>query len=329
MFKRPSTDWRIVTGATTTRRPNCSCRRTVARCVAVVGSVIIAGCRAPARTAVGAALAAPTAFPSAHHVYDVVTTRSLRADGPNTGRSAYDLIRAFGGPRPIESPDLYSNNHPGAAHIYEDSDDEVGDHFVFVIHRDDDVDRDRHTDRQRNEIKAYGRSDRAVKAFEGETLVYEWKFKIHSKMQVSKRFSHFFQLKAVGGVDAMPIVTLSGAKRRGGDRVEVRYAAQSRSEVLTHRPWSAVLGEWMSAYCRVVFADAGAVRMVVARLRDGEVIFDLRRRGIDMWRGEGPTDFVRPKWGIYRSLRDRDHLRAAEDWVRFADFRVSKVRRRQ
>ena len=87
--------------------------------------------------------------------YTVLSTRRLSADGVGVGMAAYDLIRAFGGSRPIESPDLYPENHPQVPHIVEAHDDIVGDHFAFSIHRDVDIDRDRTeiTDRQRNEIK--------------------------------------------------------------------------------------------------------------------------------------------------------------------------------
>ena len=83
--------------------------------------------------------------------FTVLTTRTLDADGDQVGLDTYDLIRAFGGdyvPGPIEAPDLYPINHPGVRHIYEDSDATVGNHFVFIIHRDIDIDRDRVAERR-------------------------------------------------------------------------------------------------------------------------------------------------------------------------------------
>ena len=44
------------------------------------------------------------------------------------------------------------------------------------------------------------------------------------------------------------------------------------------------------------------------------------REDIDLWRGGG---FVRPKWGIYRSLADRPRLTNAEDTVRFAGIGIT------
>jgi hypothetical protein len=259
--------------------------------------------------------------------YAVLTTRNLDADGDQVGLDTYDLIRDFGGPNPIEAPDLYAVNHPGVRHIYEDTDATVGNHFVFIIHRDVDIDRDRVdiTDRQRNEIKTYSSSEEAVKGYENETFVYRWKFRINANMEVSTRFTHLFQLKAVGGEDSHPVLTITGNERSGEDGIEVRYSPLQQDTILERQNWSMVNGEWLEAYCRVTFAESGDLRLIVTRMRDDAVIFNIDERGLDLWRGEDASHFVRPKWGIYRSILDWDNLRPDEEWVRFANFSVSEV----
>ena len=262
--------------------------------------------------------------------FTVLTERTLDADGDMVGLDTYDLIRAFGGdyvPGPIEAPDLYPINHPAVRHIYEDSDATVGNHFVFIIHRDIDIDRDRveNDDRQRNEIKTYDKSEEAVKGYENETFIYRWKFKINADMEVSTRFSHFFQLKAVGGEASHPILTISGAERSGEDGIEVRYSPLQADTILERQNWSMVTGEWLEAYCRVTFADSAGLRLIVKRMSDGEVIFNIDEANLDLWRGEDASHFVRPKWGIYRSILDWDNLRPDEENVRFANFSVSEV----
>jgi hypothetical protein len=261
--------------------------------------------------------------------YTELTVRTLDADGDMIGLDTYDLIRDFGGPNPIEAPDLYPVNHPGVRHIYEDFDPVIGNHFVFIIHRDIDIDRDRLdiTDRQRNEIKTYSSSEEAVKGYENETFVFRWKFRINENMEVSTRFSHFFQLKAVGGDDSHPILTISGAERSGADGIEVRHSSLdgSTSTILQRTDWSRVTGEWLEAYCRATFSDTGDLRLIVTRMSDDEVIFNIDERGLDLWRGESVSHFVRPKWGIYRSILDWDNLRPDEEAVRFANFSVSEV----
>ncbi|MFK8030227.1 MAG: hypothetical protein AB8G18_08295 [Gammaproteobacteria bacterium] len=268
----------------------------------------------------------PTA-PVDEQSYVELSTRTLDADGPLSGSSAYDLIRTFGGPRPIEAPDLYPENHPEVEHIFEETDSTVGDHFVFTIHRDIDIDRDRLeiTDRQRNEIKTYSSSEGAVKGYENETFVYRWKFQINPDMEVSTRFSHFFQLKAVGGSDSQPIITISGAERSGEDGIEVRHSPLQDTTILQREDWNMATGEWIEVYCRATFSDSGSLRMIATRISDGVVIFDIDESDIDLWRGEDPSHFVRPKWGIYRSILFPDNLRPEEERVRFANFSVTKV----
>ena len=260
--------------------------------------------------------------------FTVLTTRTLDADGDQSGLDTYDLIRAFGGdyvPGPIEAPDLYPINHPGVRHIYEDFDADIGNHFVFIAHRDIDIDRDRieNDDRQRNEIKTYDQSEEAVKGYENETFIYTWKFKINADMEVSTRFSHFFQLKAVGGDSSHPILTISGAERSGEDGIEVRYGPNDTR--LQRQPWSMVTGEWVEVYCRATFADSAGLRLIATRMSDGEVIFDIDEADLDLWRGDDASHFVRPKWGIYRSILDLDNLRPDEENVRFANFAVREV----
>lgn len=259
--------------------------------------------------------------------FTVLTERTLEADGAGIGLTAYQLIRDLGGSGAIESPDLYPVNHPGVEHIYEESDGIVGNHFVFVVHRDIDIDRDRLdiTDRQRNEIKTYSSSEEAVKGYENETFIFTWKFRINADMEVSTRFSHFFQLKAVGGEDGHPILTISGAERSGADGIEVRHAALQDDDILQRTAWSEVTGEWLDAYCRVTFSDTGGLRLIVKRLSDKKVIFDIDEPALDLWRGEDASHFVRPKWGIYRSILDLANLRPEEEDVRFANFSIKEV----
>ena len=317
-----------------TRLPSTNSRiPTICRIAGLSGAALLAllgGCAGGSADPVASAPpgGGSSALPPVDAVpFAVLTTRTLDADGDMVGLDAYDLIRDFGGPNPIETPDLYPVNHPGVEHIYEDFDPAIGNHFVFIIHRDVDIDRDRVeiTDRQRNEIKTYASSEEAVKGYENETFVYRWKFRITPDMEVSTRFTHLFQLKAVGGEDSMPILTISGAERSGEDGLEVRHSPLQDTTILARTDWSMVTGEWLEAYCRVTFSDSGDLRLIATRIRDGAVIFDIDERSIDLWRGEDASHFVRPKWGIYRSILDRDNLRPDEEWVRFANFSVSEV----
>jgi hypothetical protein len=260
--------------------------------------------------------------------WEILSTVRLDADGVG-GQETYALIRSVFGPDSIEAPDLYANNHPGVPHIHEDTDGEDGHHFVFTIHRDMDWDRDTYpttSDRQRNEIKTYEGSVETLKALEAETFLITWKFKITAGMPVSKNFSHFFQMKGVGGDEQQPLLTITGAKKGGTDVLEIRHSAASGTadEILATAPWSEAQGQWIQASCRATFADQGTLALTLTTA-DGRALIALERIDLDLWRA---GNFIRPKWGIYRSLADPTNLRADEETVRFAAFAVSKVRAR-
>lgn len=258
--------------------------------------------------------------------YKVVSERMLNADGVGKGLDAYDLIRKFAGSNAIEAPDLYENNHPGSPHIYEGSDRIVGDHFVFTMHKNDDMDRDKDsiTDRQRNEIKAYGESDDALKAYKNETFAYSWKFKLNKDITVSKNFGHFFQLKAVDGGPGAPILTLSG-RNKSGEWLEVIHRIHGESNKIKVIPLKPLKGKWLQVNVFVNYSNNGQLELHITDIESNKSVLDLSLDNIDMLRGESSGDFVRPKWGIYRSLRSKELLRDDEEKVFFADFKVQKL----
>ncbi|MEL0633216.1 VCBS domain-containing protein [Pseudoalteromonas carrageenovora] len=265
----------------------------------------------------------------------------LNADGANTGLSAYTLIENAFSEGSIESPDMYSGNHQEVEHIIEDTDSIIGNHFVFLAHRDDDQDKDKGaSDRQRNEIKAYDKSPAATLAFKGETVQYSWKFKVSSELELSSKFSHFFQIKArndsndnTNGNDDQPIITLSGAQKNStGNQLQVRYSkgfdengnSTGFDKNLIETDWSLITDVWVAVFVQATFSEEGKFDMTLTRLSDNEELFNISEQNIDMWRGFSDDDFARPKWGIYRSTVETDSLRSDEEQVRFADFVIKK-----
>lgn len=251
---------------------------------------------------------------------------TLASDGP-TGASAANLIYKAFGKNAIESPDLYPNNHPKFAHIKEINDPKVGNCFVFYLHRDLDGDRDKPLksgDRQRNEIKGSVHSNDTLKATHGQVVRYRWLFRINPKMTVSKGFCHFFQLKQVGGRDeGTPIFTISGTVSEGKPRLEGRYrrTEKSKIELVNICDWDDALDKWLDCECITKFHDDGYLRLIVRDLKKN-VLLDKEIRSIDTWRTD--TSFVRPKWGIYRSLIDKKSIANEEDIVLFANFRIQE-----
>ena len=272
----------------------------------------------------------------------VSSQTSVVSDGPNNGLTAYELIENAFGEGSIEAPDFYPSNHDDVVHIIEDTDAVVGNHFVFLAHRDLDHDRSGGpSDRQRNEIKTFDRSDQDLLGYEGETFQYTWKFKVSSELELTSRFTHFFQIKAKNysednsnGNDNQPVFTLSGAEQNSsGNELQLRYSAgfnpdgsRTSDVYLVRHDWDAITDEWLEVFVQITYAEAGKFDMTITRMRDDNIIFDISEDNIDTYRGVETRDFSRPKWGIYRSILERSSLRAEEEQVRFADFTIRKGR---
>ena len=264
---------------------------------------------------------------------------TLSADGPGTPDNTYERIEAVFAEGSIEAPDLFEGDHTDTPHIVEDTDDIVGDHFVFLAHRDLDFNKGVQSDRQRNEIKSYDKSDNKVLGFKDETMQFEWYFHVSSEMSLTSKFSHFFQLKArndseddSNGNDDQPVITLSAVEKdSSGKELQVRHSTGNNPDgtrtddvYLVKTNWSDIADEWVHVFVQSTFSEEGTFKMVLTRLRDDAVIIDVDESNIDMWRGVSEEDFIRPKWGIYRSTAEIEKLRADEEQVRFADFVVRK-----
>ena len=73
--------------------------------------------------------------------------------------------------------------------------------------------------------------------------------------------------------------------------------------------------------CVACFDEEGYFRISLRSL-DGTLSFDHEVSKMNTWR-KG-SEFVRPKWGIYRSLEDKERIVIKEDIVSFARFRIQE-----
>ena len=245
----------------------------------------------------------------------------LNADGPG---GTYELINSVLAPDGdvVEVPDC--GHQSFGRHIDEVFDDALGMHvFRFVLHVSEDDDRCKNSDRQRNEIKTYRQSPDNLLGIIGEEVEYKWKFKLDENLQVSSSFTHLHQLKAVDGPeDAMPTITLT-ARKGSPDRLELRYAESFTQETLTTVPLSELKGKWLQVTERVTYGEIGDGKydIVIGEVGSNNTLFSYTDNEIRMWKTE--ASFIRPKWGIYRSLNHPEDLR--DESVLFADFQITEL----
>ena len=242
----------------------------------------------------------------------------LNADGEG---NTYELITSKLAPErnPIEVPDCKHTQF--GRHIDEVYDTDLDQYvFRFHIHTTEDDDRCINFDRQRNEIKAYDKSPDSLLSVEGETFVYKWKFKVDENFQSSPKFTHIHQLKAVGGSEAsMPLITLT-TRAESPDKLELRYARNTSQTTLHEVNLAPFKGAWCEVTERVLFGEQGVYSIKITKVSDDSTLFNYENDDIRMWKTD--ADFIRPKWGIYRSLEYAAQLRNEE--VFFANFSIEE-----
>ena len=79
-------------------------------------------------------------------------------------------------------------------------------------------------------------------------------------------------------------------------------------------------GVWVEAYERMTYGHHGSYSIELRNLSTGALLLAYDDPDIDLWRVG--AEFVRPKWGIYRSLDSQEYLR--DEQVRFDRFCLAK-----
>ncbi len=249
----------------------------------------------------------------------------LNANGPgNTYERVTSIFAPGNGVSAVEAPDLF---HPWASgrHIAEVFDTELN-QFVFEFYSHALLDNEpvdpTLTDRQRVEIKTYAASPNNLKGTLGENIIYKWRFKLPVGFQPSANFTHIHQIKAVDGDDSNPIFTLT--PRLGTpNKLELIYVANATSgtdkvSIVNLLPFE---GNWIDAEETINVGSSGTYSITLKKHSDGTVLMSYSNTNIATIRPD--NTFIRPKWGIYRSLNDVENLR--DEAVRFSDFSITEV----
>jgi hypothetical protein len=220
---------------------------------------------------------------------------------------------------PAETPDC---SHPGfGPHITQTMDDTLGRYvFVFNIHVTPDNDRCKGFDRQRLEIKTEGSSPAYVKGSLNDSVNFRWLFRLPEGFQPSSGFTHIHQIKAFDGDAGAPLITLTPRKGSPNKIEIIHIDSNGHSTHMAETNLAPFLGEWVEAYERITYNTHGTYSIVIRRVRDGAQLFAYSNNNIDLWRKK--TTVMRPKWGIYRSLKDAGDLR--DEQVRFGGFCLAK-----
>lgn len=252
----------------------------------------------------------------------------LKADG--TGNT-YELINSVLSPGKIavEAPDnMKLGNHPSfGRHIAEVWDAELKENvFEFQAHinyvnpdkttsTDNEPVRDV-AEKQRIEIKVYEPSPDNLKGTLGETITYQWKFKLPKGFQPSSAFTHLHQIKAVGGNQDLPIFTLSAKKAK----INQLNVVHNNIDIIANMNLSELEGVWVQITETINVGANGSYAISIKRIKDGKELLSYSNPNLETIRPD--NEFIRPKWGIYRSLKKVEDLR--EEKVLFANFSIKE-----
>ena len=193
--------------------------------------------------------------------------------------------------------------------------------FRFIAHTTQDNDRCVNFDRQRTEIKTYNSSPDNLKAIEGESVEYKWKFKLDINFQPSTSFTHLHQIKSVSGPYAsIPLITLT-ARKATPDRMELRYSPTDSQSTIETADLSIFKGQWLQVTELISFGNNGSYSIEVKSISNNTTILSYNNENMDTWQ-DGAT-IARPKWGIYRSLNNVSNLR--DENILFNDFSIEEI----
>ena len=244
----------------------------------------------------------------------------LQAQGKGNTYELIDSILAPGA-HAEETPDQCPIHADFGRHIKEVYDETLKKYvFEFTIHASPDNDRCIKFDRQRVEIKTYSPSPDSLKGTIGETITYKWKFRLPYSFQPSPSFTHIHQIKAVGGDAGEPLFTLSPRFNKFGNTLQLIYTANKGvpATVLEERSLSSFLGIWVEATEVIMVGEKGSYTINITKVGSNKSMLSYSTKNIKTIRPD--NEFIRPKWGIYRSLNHPEYLR--DESIRFADFSI-------
>ena len=239
---------------------------------------------------------------------------TVHADGPG---NTYELINSVLAPgyNVVEHPECVHASF--GRHIAEVFDTDLNTNvFEFYSHVAEDNDRCISFDRQRIEIKTYDQSPANLIGTLGETITYKWRFRMAAGFKPSSSFTHIHQIKPVNGDDGNPLFTLT-ARKGSPNKLELIHNNVTKVAIVD---LSLFAGVWVEATETVKVGANGTYSMLIRRVSDQAILMSYSSSNIMTIRPD--NDFIRPKWGIYRSLNNPADLR--DESIRFNAFSIEE-----
>jgi hypothetical protein len=184
--------------------------------------------------------------------------------------------------------------HPNRKYIYVE-----GDYYRFDIYKDD-RDSTGGGDRQRTESKGMVQNGTNLKMKNGETWRIAYHLYMPSTLHGTSKFTHIFQLKTPA-TNGGPWVTMSLSRSGSTEKLRLRAFSTDGAPDIGSTNLAPLRDKWIGVELTFKIGSSGTGRLLI---RNGTsdtspVVVDSSRSGVKI-PDEG--DYVRPKWGIYRSI---------------------------
>jgi len=118
----------------------------------------------------------------------------------------------------------------------------------------------------------------------------------------------------------MPMYTLT-TRKGTPDKIQLRYAETDAQVTLFQTEISPFIGTWLEVIETITYGNNGTYAIEIKKMSDNTTLLSYNKDNIINWR-EGAS-FVRPKWGIYRSLNNSQDLR--DEIISFSYFSIEEV----
>lgn len=196
---------------------------------------------------------------------------------------------------------------------------EDGDHYRFNIWRDD-RDSTGDGDRQRTEAKGMVQNGTALKMVDGQTWNISYEMYRPSTLHGTSKFTHIFQTK-IPSTDAGPFVTLDLTRESStSETLRARAYANSGSPTIASTPLGPLRGTWVTIRWTLTIGSSGSARFVCVDSA-GKTVADGTMHGVNI---PDQGDYVRPKWGIYRSVESASSD-IVDTYILFRDYQASRA----
>ncbi|MEV6444880.1 hypothetical protein [Amycolatopsis sp. NPDC051716] len=203
---------------------------------------------------------------------------------------ATDGLKAFEG---IEAD--RGNHHPDRKYVVVE-----GDHYRFNIWKDD-RDTTGGGDRQRTESKGMVQNGTTLKMHNGETWTLSYEMYIPASLHGTSKFTHIFQTKTPS-TNGGPWVTLDLTRSGGKEMLNARAYANSGSPSIAATDLSPLRDKWITIEWTFTPGSKGKAACVI-RNGTGSGAAIAAQGSMSNVNIPDQGDYVRPKWGIYRSVQ--------------------------